>query len=1268
MKVLYFCFALSIANLTEAFNVTFLTCMSYSSLAYSYNYYGPAVDIAIEQLSKLYPRFTFHKRNLSPTWMKTCADMDANVVNLVSYYIMKDPVGSAMWDDMTHLNIFIGNACSGSLVLLGDVARELNMPLISSGGSDDILNNIKRFPTLLRLLTYHQKDLTEVLLQFLRRYKYKDISLFCDTNPALENFEQLACDGFEAGMQTIPSSNIVSYRFNMLEKGVDFRAPLLAASKNSRVIVIIAHGNTTRDILITAYRMGMAQGDYVYITAYPFEHPLYGYYRWQFHDEKDDEAKNAFKSLYFLAVRPMRSPDYEDFEIEVKYRAYKNYGYKYETTESVSMFTALQHTIVLLTGQLINETINEGDVLDDNDGDQIMDGAFDPREIPSVIGNFSMRFGDRLLYTYVIVSMNHTTYDFREIFSYDTINRTLSPVPGTAVTWAYRNSAPPNTPPCGFGGIDNSCAASSGEVTGTVIGILVALAVVGAIFYYIAKRSGIFDKDTDERRWFVLPEEIVFTKNNATAGSTYSRAKSTMSLNQSISSHQTTMKASRKTATNSFSLTGSLLESENVAMYKQRPVWVRRVAVHKKFSPSSSQENLIRKIKQTYSANVARFFGIYPMDNEVGLLCEVAHRGSLSDIIQGESIRFESSLKSSALSDLTSALMYLHNSGVQFHGELSSHNALMDNRFVTKVAYCRLDLFHRQQPDFFHDTPDHKKFFTFAPEQLRSPNVYKGSKEGDIYAYGHIFIEIMCEIAPFQNELDVDRFTAKDIIDRVCRQSVIPFRPKIPASALLSPVRSLVERCWDDRPSARPTIEYINSYLKSVPGFERDDNFVDALTKRLAAHAEDLEQRIQRAQEAILEEKRKAEQLLFQILPEHVATSLVRGTKTDPEFFSQATLGFTAIEDFGVITAASTPLQMVGLLNEIYTMFDAILQQFDVYKVETIADTYMIASGIPARNNNEHSRQIAELSLEMMQQAQAFKIKHRPRSKNILLLKIGCHTGSCVAGVVGNRMPRYCLFGDAVNFASRMVSTGKALRIQFSSTAKDHLEVHSPEFRFQSRGVIEIKGKGPQKCYWLLQEHEKSDYDTEEDQHKRKSRKQSSPNRDTSNQRSRSKVNDQESHSHRNLSPEQDRSEKRSTSKKKKGHKESGSGQRDTHKHEKASQKAKPANEPERRISYMQNNPSGSEISIEIKSSQEKPQKKVTHKESQRRKSSVAAKQAGRKQRDESQEKQLLARDPQSTLLTTDKSKNLKRNMPHRLNVLQAELRITKVKITLNIR
>lgn len=92
-------------------------------------------------------------------------------------------------------------------------------------------------------------------------------------------------------------------------------------------------------------------------------------------------------------------------------------------------------------------------------------------------------------------------------------------------------------------------------------------------------------------------------------------------------------------------------------------------------------------------------------------------------------------------------------------------------------------------------------------------------------------------------------------------------------------------------------------------------------------------------------------------------------------------------------------------------------------QVETIGDAYMVSSGIPRRNGKRHSGEIANMALDLLSAVTSFRIRHKPEEK--LQLRIGLHTGHCAAGVVGLTMPRYCLFGDTVNMASRMESSGK---------------------------------------------------------------------------------------------------------------------------------------------------------------------------------------------------------------------------------------------------
>lgn len=159
----------------------------------------------------------------------------------------------------------------------------------------------------------------------------------------------------------------------------------------------------------------------------------------------------------------------------------------------------------------------------------------------------------------------------------------------------------------------------------------------------------------------------------------------------------------------------------------------------------------------------------------------------------------------------------------------------------------------------------------------------------------------------------------------------------------------------------------------------------------------------------------------------------------------------------------------MGFLNDLYTCFDSVIEGFDVYKVETIGDAYMVVSGLPVRNGIMNAREIARMSLALLKQVLSFKIRHRPGEQ--LNLRIGIHTGPCAAGVVGLKMPRYCLFGDTVNTASRMESNGMPLKIHVSSSTKEVLD-RFKTFQMELRGEVEMKGKGKQVTYWLLGEEE----------------------------------------------------------------------------------------------------------------------------------------------------------------------------------------------------
>ncbi|XP_014674538.1 PREDICTED: atrial natriuretic peptide receptor 1-like [Priapulus caudatus] len=188
-----------------------------------------------------------------------------------------------------------------------------------------------------------------------------------------------------------------------------------------------------------------------------------------------------------------------------------------------------------------------------------------------------------------------------------------------------------------------------------------------------------------------------------------------------------------------------------------------------------------------------------------------------------------------------------------------------------------------------------------------------------------------------------------------------------------------------------------------------------------------------------------------------VADSLKLGKPVPPEQYDSVSIYFSDIVGFTTIASDSSPLQIVDFLNDLYSVFDDIISQHDVYKVETIGDAYMVVSGLPQRNGKVHLREIANCSLDLLSSVTNFKIRHRPQQQ--LRLRIGLHTGSCVAGVVGLTMPRYCLFGSSVNHTVLMESSGKPLRIHISQEFYNGLrQFDQGGYEVKKRGEMNVKG------------------------------------------------------------------------------------------------------------------------------------------------------------------------------------------------------------------
>ncbi|XP_059175797.1 atrial natriuretic peptide receptor 1-like [Physella acuta] len=504
-----------------------------------------------------------------------------------------------------------------------------------------------------------------------------------------------------------------------------------------------------------------------------------------------------------------------------------------------------------------------------------------------------------------------------------------------------------------------------------------------------------------------------------------------------------------------------------VGVYKGEVVAVKKLRMHK-IDVNRQILLELRAVRNMHHENLTTFVGACVQPGKLCLLYDYCKKGSLQDVLLSESLKLDWAFKVSLLKDVVKGMMYIHQSVISYHGRLTSANCVVDGKFSVKVTDFGLPSFRQvDENELDKDGATHselQKLMWVAPEHIHNMERVDGSKKGDVYSFGIIMEETLTRSVPYDTQrafLEVDA-----IIQRVCSNETPPFRPEILETDVQEGYITLMERCWAQNPDQRPPFEAVLKVITSFCG-GKDVALVDRLLTRLEEYTSNLEDIVEERTQQLAIEKKKSEVLLDQILPRSVSDKLKQGEPVDPETYDMVTIYFSDIVGFTSLSASSSPLEVVGFLNALYSEFDATISLFDVYKVETIGDAYMVVSGLPIRNGNNHVLNIARLALELLNVVANFVVPHKPEHK--LQLRIGLHSGPVVAGVVGMKMPRYCLFGDTVNTASRMESNGAAQKIHISHSSKTLLD-KTGHFQTELRGEVEMKGKGSQTTYWLLKE------------------------------------------------------------------------------------------------------------------------------------------------------------------------------------------------------
>ncbi len=233
----------------------------------------------------------------------------------------------------------------------------------------------------------------------------------------------------------------------------------------------------------------------------------------------------------------------------------------------------------------------------------------------------------------------------------------------------------------------------------------------------------------------------------------------------------------------------------------------------------------------------------------------------------------------------------------------------------------------------------------------------------------------------------------------------------------------------------------------------------NTMASTIQEHNENLEDLVTQRTKELTAEKLTSERLLLNVLPGPIADRLKTGESLIVDRFESVSVLFADIVGFTAMSSRTSPEELVTMLNELFSSFDRLAEKHGLEKIKTIGDAYMVVAGIPQPIAN-HAIALAHMAIDMHEAISAYATK----AGSDLSIRIGIHSGSVVAGVIGEKKFIYDLWGDTVNTASRMESTGVPGRIHVSEATYTLIK---DEFEVEQRTPIEVKGKGLMTTYLL---------------------------------------------------------------------------------------------------------------------------------------------------------------------------------------------------------
>ncbi|XP_078345063.1 atrial natriuretic peptide receptor 1-like [Oculina patagonica] len=787
-------------------------------------------------------------------------------------------------------------------------------------------------------------------------------------------------------------------------------------------------------------------------------------------DGRDAEAALAFRGILSIHVREPTTPLWQSFKQKVREKMNAPPFYiQPDDSEEVEVYAGAIYDAIYLYANALNETLAAGG--SKRDGRAIVKRMLN-REFEGASGKVRIdSSGDREPDYSLKYYVNGSFQNIAD-YSHSTGGFNLRDV---SVIWAGGRTSPPSDKPrCGW---DNELCLEEEKKAARIVNIVIGASISGvlvlAFLFFVIIRKLRYETDLAENMtWKIRFEDVkmkeqdrqeqekpqqqgmLFFKfnnliaNNLNAGpsnalSTDTRHSVGVSSTRSDPEHNT-----ERVCT-------------NIGMYHGQEVVIRRL---RKRSVQLTREVLIelKQVRDLRHENLNPFIGACIESPNILLMWSYCKKGSLKEVLANDENKIDYAFKLSMSIDIAAGMKYLHNSPIKLHGNLTSSNCMIDSHWVVSITDWGLHNFKAGEEKVECDANKmYADLLWTAPEHINLGKVERegSSQRADVYSYGIILQEIATRSKPFAD----CPMGPREIIHRVVAHEEPPYRPDLTCVEVKHEFVDLMVDCWSDDPEERPHFFRIVDRLKKISG--RKSNIIENMVSMMEKHANHLEQLVDERTTQLNEEKERTDKLLNRLLPPLVAEQLKIHNSVQAEEFEEVTIFFSDIVGFTKLASSSKPLEIVDLLNDLNVAFDEIITRFDVYKVETVGDAYVVVSGCPKLNGIKHAGEIASMALELLSHMFFFRVRHLPDHQ--LQLRIGIHTGPVVAGVVGVTMPRFCLYGHTVHIASKMESCGLPHRIHVSREARTRL-VELGGYHLQEKGQVQIKRLGLVTTYWLI--------------------------------------------------------------------------------------------------------------------------------------------------------------------------------------------------------